>query len=266
MYSGSVAATGTQSTGSAILAASAQSRSRPSVSAAVACGRCRITQCCGLWLARSMARSRIGLYSMTRLTSIPHDAETITVGSASLIRVASSGAAKPPNTTECNRPDPGARQHGDQRLRDHRQVHDHPVALVHPQAAQHPGEPCDLVLQFGVREAALAAGHRAVVDQRGLLAAAVSHVPVHRVEAGVHHPVGEPPVERRPRPVEHHRRRLVTSRCPWPRRPRSPRDRPGSAGTLARIGSSRHSLHQVTDISPPPPLASNQHERGIHAL
>jgi hypothetical protein len=31
-----------------------------------------------------MARSRIGLYSMTRLTSIPHDAVRITVGAASL--------------------------------------------------------------------------------------------------------------------------------------------------------------------------------------
>ena len=104
MYSGSVAATGTQSAGSAPAAASAQSRSRPAVSAAVACGRCRITQCSGLWLARSMARSRIGLYSMTRLTSIPQDAETITLGAASSIRVASSGAANPPNTTECTAP------------------------------------------------------------------------------------------------------------------------------------------------------------------
>ena len=51
-----------------------------------------------------MARSRIGLYSMTRLTSIPHDAETITFGPASSIRVASSGAANPPNTTECTAP------------------------------------------------------------------------------------------------------------------------------------------------------------------
>jgi hypothetical protein len=51
-----------------------------------------------------MARSRIGLYSMTRLTSIPHDADTTTFGAASSIRVASSGAAKPPNTTECTAP------------------------------------------------------------------------------------------------------------------------------------------------------------------
>ena len=41
---------------------------------------------------------------MTRLPSMPHDADTITIGSASSIRAASSGAAKPPNTTECTAP------------------------------------------------------------------------------------------------------------------------------------------------------------------
>ena len=41
---------------------------------------------------------------MTRLTSIPQDAETITFGWASLIRVASSAAANPPKTTECTAP------------------------------------------------------------------------------------------------------------------------------------------------------------------
>ena len=35
---------------------------------------------------------------------MPQDAETITFGRASLIRVASSAAAKPPNTTECTAP------------------------------------------------------------------------------------------------------------------------------------------------------------------
>ncbi len=104
MYSGSVAATGTQSTAAAEATADSQSTSRPSVSTATACGRCRITQRSGWWPASSMARSRIGLYSMTRLPSIPQDAETITFGVASSIRVASSGAAKPPNTTECTAP------------------------------------------------------------------------------------------------------------------------------------------------------------------
>ena len=104
MYSGSVAATGTQSAGSALAAACFQSRSRPAVRAADACGRCRITQCSGLRRARLMARSRIGLYSMMRLTSMPQEAETSTFGAASSIRVASSAAAKPPNTTECTAP------------------------------------------------------------------------------------------------------------------------------------------------------------------
>ncbi len=58
----------------------------------------------GLWLDSSIARSRIGLYSRTRLTSMPQDADTTTAGAASSIRAASSGAAKPPNTTECTAP------------------------------------------------------------------------------------------------------------------------------------------------------------------
>jgi hypothetical protein len=40
------------------------------------------------------------LYATTREISIPHDAETISFGRASFIRVANSSAAKPPNTTE----------------------------------------------------------------------------------------------------------------------------------------------------------------------
>jgi hypothetical protein len=37
---------------------------------------------------------------MTRLTSIPHEAERTTLGLASSMRAASSLGAKPPNTTE----------------------------------------------------------------------------------------------------------------------------------------------------------------------
>jgi hypothetical protein len=37
---------------------------------------------------------------MTRLTSMPQEAERMTLGLASSMRVASSRAAKPPNTTE----------------------------------------------------------------------------------------------------------------------------------------------------------------------
>ncbi len=72
--------------------------------AAAACGRCRMTQRSGLWSASSIALSSNGLYSMTRLPSMPQDAETITFGVASSIRTASSRGANPPNTTECTAP------------------------------------------------------------------------------------------------------------------------------------------------------------------
>jgi len=48
----------------------------------------------------AIAASSSGLYSTRRPGSIPHDAETITFGFASSMRVASSFAAKPPKTTE----------------------------------------------------------------------------------------------------------------------------------------------------------------------
>ena len=51
-----------------------------------------------------MARSSSGLYSMTRCTSMPHDAETITFGWASSMRTASSLGANPPKTTEWTAP------------------------------------------------------------------------------------------------------------------------------------------------------------------
>jgi hypothetical protein len=44
------------------------------------------------------------LYSTTRLASMPQDADTIATGLASSIRVASSAAANPPNTTEWTAP------------------------------------------------------------------------------------------------------------------------------------------------------------------
>ena len=78
---------------------SCQSRSR-AVIAAGACGRCTMTVRAGLCAASSMALSRIGLYSTTRLPSMPQEAETISFGVASSIRTASSCAANPPNTTE----------------------------------------------------------------------------------------------------------------------------------------------------------------------
>ena len=56
-------------------------------------------QACGFVFARSIAESSSGLYGTTRAPSMPHEAERISFGLASSMRVASSFAAKPPNTT-----------------------------------------------------------------------------------------------------------------------------------------------------------------------
>ena len=104
MYSGSVAATGTQSCGFAASISSFQSKSRPLAISARACGRCKIMHADGLCLARAMAASSSGLYSTTRPGSRPHEAETMSFGLQSSIRTANSSAAKPPNTTECTAP------------------------------------------------------------------------------------------------------------------------------------------------------------------
>jgi hypothetical protein len=61
-------------------------------------------QASGLCRVCASARSNSGLYSMTRLDSTPQEALTISFGVASSMRLASSLAAKPPNTTECMTP------------------------------------------------------------------------------------------------------------------------------------------------------------------
>ena len=82
-----------------------QSWSRPAIICASSCGRCRIRQAPGLCAESAIASSSSGLYLTIRPpVSIPQLAERITFGLASSMRVASSRAAKPPNTTECTAP------------------------------------------------------------------------------------------------------------------------------------------------------------------
>jgi hypothetical protein len=61
-------------------------------------------QASGLWVASASAASSSGLYFTTRPGSSPQLAESTSFGLASSMRVASSLAAKPPNTTECTAP------------------------------------------------------------------------------------------------------------------------------------------------------------------
>ena len=70
----------------------------------VSCGRCSTMQASRLTLDSLIASSSSGLYWTMRPGSTPQLAENISFGSASSIRVASSFAAKPPNTTECTAP------------------------------------------------------------------------------------------------------------------------------------------------------------------
>ena len=61
-------------------------------------------QACGLALESLIASSSSGLYCTMRPGSSPQLAEKISFGFASSILVASSFAAKPPNTTLCTAP------------------------------------------------------------------------------------------------------------------------------------------------------------------
>ena len=63
-----------------------------------------MTQASGLCSERWIASSRNGLYGTTRDGSIPHDADSTTLGAASSMRAASSCGANPPKTTECTAP------------------------------------------------------------------------------------------------------------------------------------------------------------------
>ena len=69
----------------------------------------------------------------------------MTFGRASSIRAASSAAREPAEHHRVHRAEPGAGQHRDDRLRDHRHVDHDPVALADAEPAQRPGERGDLV-------------------------------------------------------------------------------------------------------------------------
>ena len=131
------------------------------------------------------------------------------------IRLASSSAAKPPNTTEWIAPMPGARKHRDHRLGNHRHVDDHPVAALDSLLEQRPANRATCVAQLPVGERRSRLRDRRVVDQRKLVCPTTLDVSVKSVVAGVQAAAGEPAIERRPRIVEHQLPRLdpVDRRC-----------------------------------------------------
>jgi hypothetical protein len=84
-----------------------------------------------------------------------------------------------------HRTDAGTGQHGDHRLRNHRHVEDDAVALLDPEVAQNRGQHLHLRQQPIIRDDALGAGQRRIVDDGGLAAAPAVDMPIDRVPTGV---------------------------------------------------------------------------------
>ncbi len=99
--------------------------------------------------------------------------------------------------------DTGTGEHGDDRFRDHRHVHDHPVAPFHAEAVQRPGELRHPVPQLPVGEGGDRVGHRTVVDECRLVGPPSFDVAVEGVVAGVEGAAGEPSIEGRTGVVQH---------------------------------------------------------------
>ncbi|OPZ56373.1 MAG: hypothetical protein BWY91_00422 [bacterium ADurb.BinA028] len=104
--------------------------------------------------------------------------------------------------------DPGAGEHRDDGLGDHRQVDGDRVALAQAEVDQRVGGLLHLTVQVGIRDVAGVPGLSDPV-QRDLVPAPLLDVAVHAVVCRVELTIGEPLRERRVRPVEHLGERLA---------------------------------------------------------
>ena len=132
-----------------------------------------------------------------------------------------------------HRTQPGAAQHRDHRLRDHRQVDQHPVTLADPQPGQHPGEQCQPDRATFSSSGCAAPRSPGCRGSPRLTTPAGLDMPIHRVVRHVQLPIGEPPVERRIRRIHRPRRVPPTNRSHRPHATRNPRDRPHPPGTTS---------------------------------
>ncbi len=125
-------------------------------------------------------------------------------------------------TTENDRvhgAEPRAREHRDHGLRNHGHVDDDAIAPADSLGGQHTGKSRHLVEKLPVGERLDSVGDGAVVDERRLIAAAVVHVHVEGVVAGVELGAGEPAVERLVARIEHLVPGLVPVHVPGGLRP-----------------------------------------------
>ena len=90
-----------------------------------------------------------------------------------------------------HRSDPGAGQHGDGSLRDHRQIDGHPIAALDAEGLEGVGGVSDLASQVPVRHHPPVAG-LTLPDQGGLVATGAAEMPVEAVGGDVELPAHEP--------------------------------------------------------------------------
>ena len=135
--------------------------------------------------------------------SSPHDAETISFGRASSIRLASSAGANPPNTTEWTAPTRAQASMAIDGLRHHRHVDHHPVARLDAELKQRTAELRHPFEQLRIAVRPPPARDRGVEDQRVPVGGTADHVTVQRVVAGVEPPAREPAIDRGARLVQH---------------------------------------------------------------
>mmetsp|Transcript_18611 Transcript_18611/g.70399 ORF Transcript_18611/g.70399 Transcript_18611/m.70399 type:complete len:255 (-) Transcript_18611:93-857(-) len=101
-----------------------------------------------------------------------------------------------------NSPEPVARKHSDDRLRNHRHVDHDSVSLLDAKAAQPGCAGFDLLQQLLVRDLATPPSDVALVRNGRLDASAVQDLSIHGVVAHVDFSIGKPLVEGRPRRVQ----------------------------------------------------------------
>ena len=202
MYSGSVASTGTQSRGAAAASAGSRSWSRP------AQRRDRLLALqdqAGVGLVRRHldreVEQRLVFHHAARLQSARgrNDHPGFGVGDA-------GRQFRRRETAEHDGVDgaqTGTGQHGDGCFGNHRHVDHDAVAQTDAQIGERSGEFGGAVAQLRIRMDNDLAGHRAVPDQRGLLAAAGFDMAVEAVVTGVEHAAGEPLAIGAHRGVEH---------------------------------------------------------------
>ncbi len=145
---------------------------------------------------RLMASSTMALSStILPLTNDP-SLVTTTLDWLSSMRPCRASTEKPPNTTEWIAPNLGAGQHGEDDLRDARQVDGHPVAFDHAHRLEEIREAGHLAVERVIREGAVELAIFALPDEGQLVLAVGLQMAVHRVMDDIDLASHEPFVER----------------------------------------------------------------------